>query len=306
MITKALPAALISLLFANTLPAQDEAAAPDAQAEAQAQFQAFLDSLAWQTEGYGDLEEWATIEIPNGYRYLNGNDADKLMQAWGNLPSEYEGMIATDDLDWLVLFQFDPSGYVKDDEKDELDADALLDQMIANQERGNDYRREQGLQPMYIDGWAMEPRYNQRTNNLEWGLLLRSGDNPNQFVNYETKLLGREGVMEVTLICDLEDMDMILPTYQDLLLGHNYKDGKSYADYKQGDKIAEYGLTALITGGAIYGAAKLGLLGSIMAFGKKFLKFIIIGLVAIGAAFKKFFARMAGREVREEPADRNV
>lgn len=300
MNTKRFLATLLSLVFAGALSAQDEAAAADAQAEAQAQFDAFINSLAWQTDGLGELKEWSTIEIPNGYRYLNGKDTDTLMQAWGNLPSEYEGMVATDDLGWLVLFQFDPSGYVKDDEKDELDPDALLEQMMENQARGNEYRREQGLQPMYIDGWAMEPRYNERTNNLEWGLLLRSGNDPKQFVNYETKLLGRDGVMEVTLICDLENMQMILPTYQDLLLGHLYKDGKSYADYKQGDKIAEYGLTALIAGGAVYGAAKLGLLGSIMAFGKKFLKFIIIGLVAIGAAIKKFFSRMAGREIKED------
>lgn len=292
-------------LFLSSALAQDETALTEeqAQAEAQAQWDAFMQSLAWQDQGSGELEEWATIEIPEGFRYLNGEDASRLMQAYGNLPAEYEGMIATNDLDWLVLFQFDPSGYVKDDEKDELDADALLDQLQESQAAGNQYRREQGLQPMYIDGWAMEPRYNDYTNNLEWGILLRSGDNPKQFVNYETKLLGREGIMEVTLICDIEDMQMILPNYQDLLLGHQYKEGKSYAEYKQGDKIAEYGLAALIAGGALYGAAKLGFLGSILAFGKKFLKFIVIGLVAIGAAFKKFFARMSGREISDEQKD---
>ncbi|EDY82875.1 hypothetical protein VDG1235_2498 [Verrucomicrobiia bacterium DG1235] len=296
------------LILAASLHAQDEGAAlsdEEAQAAAQAQWDAFMDSLAWQTEGVGDLKEWATIDIPYGYRYLNGEDAAKLMQAYGNLPSTYEGLIATDDLSWLVLFEFDPMGYVQDDEKDELDADKLLASMKESQEEGNRYRRDQGLEPMYLDGWAMEPRYNERTNNLEWGLLLRTG-NSGQFVNYQTKLLGREGVMEVTLICDLDKMDYVLPTYQDLLLGHVYKEGKSYAEYRQGDKIAEYGLTALIAGGAIYGAAKLGFLGPVIIFFKKFFKFIIIGLVAIGAALKKFFSRMAGREIREEPPTNNT
>ncbi len=295
---------LLALLSSPAI-AQDESAPTEeqAQADAQAQWDAFMQSLAWKDQGSGDLKEWATIEIPDGFRYLNGEDASRLMQAYGNLPSEYEGLIATNDLDWLVLFQFDPTGYVKDDEKDELDADKLLEQMKETQIAGNQYRSEQGLQPMYIDGWAMEPRYNEYTNNLEWGLLLRSGDNPNQFVNYETKLLGREGVMEVTLICDIEDMQMILPNYQELLLGHHYKEGKSYAEYRQGDKVAEYGLTALIAGGAIYGAAKLGFLGTILAFGKKFLKFIVIGLVAIGTALKKFFARLTGKDIVDEPKD---
>lgn len=275
----------------------------EAQAEAQAQFEAFIDGLGWQEEGIGDLKEWSSIEIPHGFRYLNGEDANRYMQAYGNPPSDYEGMIATEDLSWIVLFQFDPMGYVKDDEKDELDADVLFDQLTEIQAQGNRYRQEQGLQPIYIDGWAMEPRYNDRTNNLEWGLLLHSGNSTQQFINYQTKLLGREGVMEVTLICDLEQLDYILPEYQDLLVGHEYKEGKSYAEYKQGDKIAEYGLTALIAGGAIYGAAKLGFLGGIIAFGKKFLKFIVIGLVAIGAALKKFFSRMSGREIVDEQKD---
>ena len=102
-------------------------------------------------------------------------------------------------------------------------------------------------------------------------------------MNYLTKLLGRDGIMNVTLVCDPEDLDSILPSYQDLLVGHSYKSGKSYAEYRDGDKIASYGLTALIAGGALYGAAKLGLLGNLILFFKKGFKFIIIGLVAVGA-----------------------
>lgn len=299
------PIALLRLLLASTLlagplRAQDAETVPTPeQVEAQAQWQAFLDSLAWQTDGAGDLSEWATIHIPEGYRFLEGADAAKLMEAYGNLPDNYEGLIAVNDLDWLVLFEFDNSGYVKDDEKDDLDPDKLLKTLQADQEASNTYREQQGLQPMYIDGWAVEPRYNQITNNLEWGLLLRSGSSA-QFVNYKTKLLGRDGLMDVTLICDLQGLQAILPAYQDLLLGHQYKEGRSYGEYRKGDKLAEYGLTALIAGGAAYGAAKLGLLGSVMVFFKKFLKFIVIGLVAIGVGIKKFFARMAGKEVRDD------
>lgn len=293
---------LVSTLLAAPLRAQDaEPALTPEQAEAQAQWQAFLDSLGWQTDGAGELSKWSTISIPQGYRFLEGSDAARLMEAYGNLPDEYEGLIAVNDLDWLVLFEFDDSGYVKDDEKDELDADTLLAALREGQEASNAYRAEQGLEPMYVDGWAVEPRYNEITNNLEWGLLLRTGSS-GQFVNYKTKLLGRDGLMDVTLICDLDDLQAILPSYQDLLLGHQYKEGRSYAEYRKGDKLAEYGLTALIAGGAAYGAAKLGLLSSIMVFFKKFLKFIVIGLVAIGAGIKKFFSRMAGKEVRDEPS----
>lgn len=298
--------ALATAAFLASLHAQDEtgpiAEADAEQAALEAEWTAFLDSLNWKTEGDGDLNNWATIEIPAGYRYLNGEDASKLMQAYGNLPSEYEGLIATDDLSWLVLFYFEDSGYVKDDDKDQLNAGKLLKTLQEQQVASNEYRRDQGLEEMYLDGWAVEPKYNEMTNNLEWGLLLRSG-NSGQFVNYKTKLLGRNGIMHVTLICDLEQLNTVLPTYQDLLLGHHYNPGKSYAEYKPGDKVAEYGLTALIAGGAIYGAAKLGLLSTILAFGKKFLKLIIAGIVAIGVAIKKFFAHASGRDYKRDDAE---
>lgn len=38
----------------------------------------------------------------------------------------------------------------------------------------------------------------------------------------------------------------ILPAYQDVLVGYAYKDGKSYAEYRQGDKLAQNGLTATV------------------------------------------------------------
>ncbi len=46
--------------------------------------------------------------------------------------------------------------------------------------------------------------------------------------------------------------------------------------------MAEYGLTALVAGGAGVVAAKTGLLA-------KFWKFIVAGVVAIGAFFKRIF-----------------
>lgn len=282
-------------LLCYNLNAQNEDAAGQDPAEAQIQFEQFIESLEWQSQGQGDLKEWATIDIPFGFRFLDGAEADTLLQAFGNLPDTYEGLIAVKNVDWFVLFQFEDSGYVKDDEKDDLDADELLASLQANDQANNQYRKQQGIEAIYTEGWAMEPRYNQLTNYLEWGIILRS-ESGGRSVNYLTKLLGRNGIMNVTLVCDPEDLDSILPTYEDLLTGHVYKTGKSYAEYRDGDNVASYGLTALIAGGALYGAAKLGLLGNLILFFKKGFKFIIIGLAAAGVAIKKFLARLAGRE----------
>ena len=292
--------AIAPFAFSLSAIAQDQSGkpAPAAGSESEApaeesEFEKIYNSLNWKTEGEGELSEWATIKIPEGYRHLRGLDSDGLMQALGNLPDNYEGMISTDDLGWFVLFQFDDSGYVKDDEKDELDADALLESIQEGDEEGNNQRKAQGLEALYTEGWAIKPKYNESTNNLEWGIILRdeSGD---RNVNYNTKLLGRHGVMHVTLVCDPEELEAILPVYQKLLSGYTYKPGKTYGEYEEGDKVAAYGLTALVAGGALYGAAKLGLLAKFGAFFGKFFKIIAAGVVAVGIGIKKFFGKVTG------------
>ena len=243
--------------------------------------------LNWTTEGSGRIGSQASIEIPAGYRFVSGADAAKLMEEFGNLPDKYDGLIAVDDLDWFVIFQFEDSGYVEDSDKDDLDADALLDALKESDKPSNDQRKRMGLGVLNTVGWAVEPNYNADTNNLEWGLILEDGEGI-QTVNYLTKILGRRGIMHTTLVCDPEDLNAVLPVYQDLLNGYSYNQGQTYAEYQDGDKVAEYGLKALIAGGAIYGAAKLGLIGTIVAFFKKGFKFIIIGVIAVGAWMKRF------------------
>jgi len=63
-----------------------------------------------------------------------------------------------------------------------------------------------------------------------------------------------------------------------------YKSGGKYAEFRQGDKVAKYGLTALVVGGGVALAAKSGLLG-------KLFKPILVGLLVVGSALKKLFTR---------------
>jgi len=70
--------------------------------------------------------------------------------------------------------------------------------------------------------------------------------------------------------------------------------GQRYAEYRPGDKIAKYGLGALVVGGAAVGAAKLGLFASLFVLLKKGAKLIILGFVAVIAFFKRMFAKLFG------------
>lgn len=241
-----------------------------------------LDQFNWETSGVGKVGNQATIKIPEGMRFLNGRDAAKVMEMFGNLPSQYDGMISTDNYDWFVTFQFEDSGYVDDSDKEDLDADELMEVLKETQEAANEERKRLNLGTLNLTGWAAKPSYNETTNNLEWGLELVD-DEGNKNINFLTKLLGRRGVMDATLLCDPDQLEGTLPVFQDLLTGFEYTSGNTYAEYQEGDKLAEYGLKGLIAGGAIYGAAKLGF----FAFLKKGFKFIIAGVVAIGLFLKR-------------------
>src|SRR4029077_19638210 len=63
------------------------------------------------------LGDVAEINIPEGYRFSGKDGATKLLQLSHNLVSGSElGVIIADGGDWFMIFEFDESGYVKDEE----------------------------------------------------------------------------------------------------------------------------------------------------------------------------------------------
>ena len=96
--------------------------------------------------------------------------------------------------------------------------------------------------------------------------------------------------MNVTLVVDPASYDETLSKFEDVMNGFSYNQGHSYSEFRPGDKKAEYGLTALIVGGAAAVAAKTGLFKWLGASIVAFWKLIVVGIAAIGAFFKKLFS----------------
>jgi uncharacterized membrane-anchored protein len=239
------------------------------------------------------LSSVAQLAVPAGYMFLDGKTTRAMMEAAGEPSSGNEvGFLRPTNGGWAVYFEYDDSGYVKDDDKDKLDAAKLLKAIKAGNDEGNKERKRNGNPPLIIVGWEQEPKYDEKTHNLTWAIRATSEGQP--LLNYNTRLLGRKGVMEVVLVCDPENLATILPTFSGLLGDYKFNTGESYAEYKPGDKVAKYGLGALVLGGAAVGAAKLGLLGPVILFFKKAWKLVIIGLVAVAAMFKKILNKITG------------
>ena len=240
------------------------------------------------------LEGVAQIDFPAGYTFIDGKSTRELMKALGEPSSGRElGLLSPTNRDWSVIFEFSNIGYVKDDEKDKLDPDKLLESIKRGTAEANKERVRAGHRPLEVVGWEIPPKYDSVTHNLEWAIRATSDDRP--ILNYNTRLLGRKGVMEVVLIVEPDKLPATLPVFRNLLTGYSFLTGQNYAEYRPGDKVAKYGLAALVLGGTAVGAAKLGLLGPVLLFFKKAWKLVVIAIAAIAASLKKFFARLFGR-----------
>jgi uncharacterized membrane-anchored protein len=108
-------------------------------------------------------------------------------------------------------------------------------------------------------------------------------------VNYNTYALGREGYFSLNLVTALNDLPKDKPAAAELLAALQYDDGKRYADFNsKTDKVAEYGLAALVLGVA---AKKLGFFAVAALFFAKFAKVIFLAVAGFGAVFMKYFKR---------------
>jgi uncharacterized membrane-anchored protein len=248
------------------------------------------------------LESIAQIDVPAGYAFLDGKSTRAIMKASGEPTSGHElGFLRPTNAHWSVLFEFSDIGYVKDDDKDKLDADKLLASIKRGTAEANKDRVAAGNPPLEIVGWEVPPKYDATTHNLEWAIRATSGDQP--ILNYNTRLLGRKGVMEVVLIVEPDALPATLPTFRELLTGYAFQTGGTYAEYRQGDKVAKYGLAALVVGGAAVGAAKLGLFAGLLVFLKKGWKLVVVGLAALAAFVKKVINSIFSRRNETVPRE---
>ena len=267
----------VGLAVAQEQPAQEQ--------------QSPMDSLPWKkgptTVKLGDH---ATLNVPDGYAFLDAAGSRSLNDILHNPPADGdEYTLAPKSLDWIAFFSYEDIGYVKDDEK--LDPAAILDSYRQGTEESNKERRSRGWSELKIIGWSAKPEYDTQIKSLAWSILAEDLQSHDQVVNYNTRLLGRHGVMDVVVVASPKELATSIADFKRTLPGFQYTSGESYAEYRPGDHVAEYGLAALITGGAIAVAAKKGLFGVIGGFLVAAWKFVLVGLAAVGAWFKNLFKK---------------
>lgn len=273
---------ILALTLGASTPLLAQSAAPPANPEAQ------FNALPWiSAPQKPKITDRATIALSPDVQFLDANGTRSFMTLTGNLPDGENYVLVSKNTGWWAAYNFADIGYVKDDEK--IDAAALLQEMKDSDAAQNEARAEQGLEPLTTVGWAVPPHYDATTHNLEYGITISTPSGQN--INYHMRMLGRRGVMDATLVTSAATLQADLVAFRQANKGFAFIPDESYAAFKDGDKVSEYGLAALITGGAVAIAAKKGLLAGLLLLLAKFWKIIAIAVVAGGVGFRRFFKR---------------
>ena len=288
---------LLAALAVLALPATAAQELDDPSGEAaelsDAEFQAVVDSLLapldWQT-GTLDLGDGiATLTVPDGFRYLDTEDARYVLEElWGNPedPSTMgllfpEGTTPLDAESWAVNVSYEEDGYVDDSDAADIDYDDLLADMQAGTDEENAWRRENGYPTIDLVGWARPPYYDAETKRLHWAKELAFEGEEAGTLNYNIRVLGRRGVLVLNAIGGMEQSDAIAAEMPKVLAAADFSEGHRYADFNPDlDEVAAYGVAGLVAGKVFAKAGMFALLA-------KFWKVIAVGAVAVFSVFKK-------------------
>jgi uncharacterized membrane-anchored protein len=95
--------------------------------------------------------------------------------------------------------------------------------------------------------------------------------------------------MHAILVSDPESLDRDIAEFKTALGGYEFASGERYSEFRAGDRVAEYGLAALVLGGAAAGGHQE------LASARPSASFVVVGVAALGSAIVALFRRMTRR-----------
>ena len=288
--------AILCLLLALTV--STFAQEPD-KAALREKAQKIADGLNYQKGEIALKGGLAKIRVPEEFRYLDSKDANTVLSGlWGNPPDTNTlGLIVPANISpaspeaWAVIITYDEDGYVKDDEAAKMDYDKLIQQMREGTSEASKEREKSGYSSIELVGWATPPRYDKSTHKMYWAKELKFGGSPENTLNYNIRMLGRRGVLVLNAVAGMSQLSDIEAATPAVLAMVDFQEGHRYTDFNAStDKVATYGLAALVVGGL---AAKAGLFKGLIVAVLAAKKLVIVGCVAVAAWMKKLFGKKA-------------
>jgi len=238
----------------------------------------------------------ATLDLPPAFRYLNPKETDVVLTAWGNPPGNTTlGMLvpsgtsvfATES--WAVVIQYDEDGHVDDADAAKIDYAKMLRDLQRQTRDDNEERQKEGYPPVELVGWAETPSYDSVSHKLYWAKDLRFGSGTVHTLNYNVRVLGRRGVLILNAVATMDQLPPVKAGMANVITFVDFNETHRYGDFVAGsDKVAEYGVAALIAGGL---AAKAGFFKVLIAGILALKKVLVVAVIGLGAWLKRVFGR---------------
>lgn len=235
----------------------------------------------------------ATLNVPKGFKYLNAEQSKYVLtDLWGNPPASTGGLLFPDSVGpfntdtYVIEISYSEDGYIDDEDAEDIDYDDLLSEMKSDMKESNKQRVQMGYGTVDLLGWAAKPFYDEENKKLHWAKELRFNDESSEEVpaitlNYDIRILGRKGYLNMVAIGEMDDLDDFNKNIDNILGSLQFNDGYKYSEFDPDiDEVAAYGIGGLIAGKLL---AKAGIFAVLLKFGK----FIAIGVIGLFAAFKK-------------------
>lgn len=231
----------------------------------------------------------ATLQVPDGFKYLDGIQSKRVLtELWGNPPEETMGLlfpknseVMGDDFTYAIEITYSEDGYIDDEDAEDIDYDDLLKTMKEDTKEQNELRQQMGYGAIEMVGWASAPFYDSNTKKLHWAKELHFEGETENTLNYNIRILGRKGYLNMNAISYMEHLPLVQDNIDKVIASAEFTPGNRYSDFNPDlDEVAAYGVGGLIAGKIL---AKTGFFALIL----KFWKFIALGAVGLFGAFRK-------------------
>lgn len=243
--------------------------------------------LNWKTEGTYRLPNSNSIlKLPSNYGLVLGEEALEIYRIDEEpIGEDLEAYVCeANTFDDTMLFRYVDDGYVSLHDWEEIDSKILLEGIISNTEKDNEVRRKRGLEEITNIVWLQEPTLNRETKTVYWATNALCGNEP--LVNAIALRLGRKGYERISWVTSPSTFVPFGGHLEVMLQAHSFEPGNRYSDYEVGDKIAEYGVAALVAGSV---GAKVFKAGGFLLFFKKAWGFLFASMGGVFYKLRKWY-----------------
>jgi len=249
------------------------------------------------------------VQIANGlvqlnvgpeFRYLDSTDAvTMLTKVYHNPPDAVAGTLGMifpkkEGENWFAVLSYSADGHVADSDASNVNYDDLMKQMQEQTEKDASERRDKGFSGLKLVGWAQRPYYDLAAKKIYWAKSIQFDQAPNATLNYDVRILGRSGYLNINIVDDIAELPKINSEMPTILSMANFTPSNRYEDYVAGsDHLAAYGIAGLVAGGVL---AKAGFFKGLLVLAVAFWKVIGVAVVGFFAAIGGFFKRLIRRK----------